>query len=260
MTDATFRPLPSAIPAAVKVPAATALFWVIKVLTTGMGETTADWLVEVMDPHLAVVGGFLALVAALAWQIALPRFRPWPYWTCVLMVGIFGTMAADVTHRVLGVPYEVSSVAFATALGVIFWLWRRDEGTLSIHSITSRRREVFYWAAVLATFALGTALGDLSARSLGLGYFPSALVYGALIALPALGYRVFRLNAVAAFWLSYIVTRPLGASFADWFGLPVRRGGLGYGMGPVSLTLFIVFLGLVAFAAWSRDGEAPHAA
>jgi uncharacterized membrane-anchored protein len=240
---------------AVKVPAATALFWVIKTLTTGMGETTSDYLVTTLKPQIAVIMGAIALAVALAVQILAPRFRPWLYWTAVLMVGIFGTMAADVVHTVIGIPYEVSSVGFALALAGVFWFWRRSEGTLSIHSITNPRREVLYWLVVLCTFALGTALGDLTAHPLGLGYFKSAVMYAVLIAVPAIAYWKFGLNDVVAFWAAYVVTRPLGASFADWFGAPVKRGGLGYGWGPVSLVLFVIFLALVAYAARTRDGE-----
>lgn len=233
-----------------KVPAATALFWAIKILTTGMGETTWDFLVGAMDPKLAVILGAFALAAGLAAQILSPQFRAWIYWVAVLMVAVFGTMAADVTHVVLGVPYLASSLAFALGLAAAFWLWHLSEGTLSVHSIVTRRREVFYWAVVLLTFALGTALGDLSAHNLALGYFVSAIGYGALILLPWGFFASGRLGEVAAFWSAYVLTRPLGASFADWFGAPPARGGLGFGFGPVSLVLAVIFVLLVALDAF----------
>lgn len=242
---------------AVKVPAATLLFWIIKILSTGLGETSSDYLVGAFNPKIAVVFGATLIALSLAVQWLWPRFNTWVYWLAVLMVSIFGTMAADVVHRVLGVPYAISSLAFAFALALTFWLWSRVEGTLSIHSIQTRRREGFYWAVVLLTFALGTALGDMSAHTLNLGYLPSAFIYLALILLPPLAWRRALFGPVAAFWSSYVLTRPLGASFADWFGAPVPRGGLGLGFGPVSAALMLVFLALVAYAAQSHDGTEP---
>lgn len=252
MTDSTLTDDFGAIGSsslAIKVPAATALFWVLKTLTTGMGETTSDYLVGAMNPKIAVLACAAALGFSLLVQWILPRFSTWIYWIAVLMVGVFGTMVADVIHRVLGVPYVVSSLCFALALCLTFLLWAKVEGTLSIHSISTRRREFFYWCVVLLTFALGTALGDMSAHSLNLGYFPSALGYGVLIILPLFAWKYAGLNDVTAFWLAYVVTRPLGASFADWFGAPVPRGGLGLGFGPVSAFLGLLFFALVTLAA-----------
>jgi uncharacterized membrane-anchored protein len=228
-----------------KVPEATALFWIIKVLTTGMGETTSDYLVRTIDPVVAVGLGASFLVAALALQFSVQRYLPGIYWFTVAMVSVFGTMAADVTHIVLGVPYAASATAFALALAAVFLLWYRTEGTLSIHSITSARREMFYWLTVLATFALGTAVGDLTATTFGLGYLASGIVFACLFALPGIGYRLTRLNGVAAFWIAYVLTRPLGASFADWMGVTTGRGGLGWGTGPVSMVLAGIILALV---------------
>jgi len=151
------------------------------------------------------------------------------------MVGVFGTMAADVLHVGLGVPYAVSTALFAVTL--VFVTWQRTEKTLSIHSINTPRREAFYWAAVVATFALGTALGDLTATTLHLGYFFSALLFAGVIVLPAAGYRWAHLNPILAFWWAYVITRPLGASLADGAGKPKILGGLGWGDGLVSLCL-----------------------
>lgn len=227
------------------VPEVTALFWVVKVLTTGMGETTSDFFVLDFDPVIAVTVGFAVFVAALAVQLAMRRYVPAVYWFAVAAVSVFGTMAADAAHVVLGIPYVASTVALAVALTVILIAWRRVEGTLSIHSITTRRRELFYWATVLITFALGTAVGDLTATALHLGYLASGIVFAVVIAVPAVAFRWLKLNAVVAFWFAYIVTRPLGASFADWMGVPTARGGLGWGTGPVSLVLAVIIVVLV---------------
>ncbi|MGH2496907.1 MAG: COG4705 family protein, partial [Ktedonobacteraceae bacterium] len=200
-----------------KVPEVTIYFWIIKLLSTAMGESTSDYLVFHINPYVAVVLGCIGLVVALALQLAVRRYIPWVYWLAVVMVAIFGTMAADVLHVVLGIPYVVSTAFFILALVIIFVAWYASERTLSIHSITTTRRELFYWATVMATFALGTAVGDLTAATLGLGYFSSGVLFAILFALPALAYWLFRLNAIFAFWFAYIMTRPLGASFADWF-------------------------------------------
>jgi uncharacterized membrane-anchored protein len=230
-----------------KVPEITALFWIVKVLTTGMGETTSDFLVRLIDPVIAVGIGAVAFAVALALQFRLRRYVPAIYWLTVAMVSVFGTMAADVTHIVLGVPYVISTAVFAVALAAVFVVWFRSEGTLSIHSITTRRREVFYWATVLVTFALGTAAGDMTATTLHLGYFASGVVFAVVIAIPALAFRLFRLNAVVAFWFAYIVTRPLGASFADWMGVSHARGGLDWGTGPVSAVIAVIIIVLVGY-------------
>ena len=245
---------PSALPRAAlsTVPEVTVVFWVTKVLTTGMGETASDFLAHHLDPVLAGGLGLIGLVAALALQFRARRYVPWVYWLAVAMVSVFGTMAADVVHVILGVPYAVSTVAFLLALGAVFLLWRRTEGTLSIHSITTRRRELFYWATVLTTFALGTAAGDLTANSLHLGYLASGVLFAVVIAVPAIAHWRFGLNPVLAFWFAYVVTRPLGASFADWMGVPPSRQGLGWGTGPVTLALTALIVALVGYLTVTR--------
>lgn len=242
-----------------KVPEVTVFFWMAKALTTALGESVSDYLVHAMSPVLAVVIGFFAFVAALTIQFRAPRYRAATYWLAVAMVGIFGTMAADVLHVGFGVPYAGSAVLFIFVLGAVFWGWHRSEATLSIHSITTPRREFFYWAAVVSTFAMGTAVGDLAASSGGLGYFSSGLGFAGLILVPAIGYRWFALNAVLAFWLAYVLTRPLGASFADWLGKPASVGGLAFGSGLVSVVLGFLIAGLVAYLATSKidTAEAP---
>ena len=230
-----------------KVPEVTVLFWVTKVLTTGMGETASDFLVRRIDPFVAVGLGAVALVVAMALQLRARRYVPWTYWLAVSMVSVFGTMAADVVHIALGVPYAVSTVVFAVVLAAVFVVWYRTEGTLSIHSIRTRRRELFYWLTVLTTFALGTAAGDLTASTMHLGYFASGVLFAVVIAVPAVAHRRLGLNAITAFWFAYIVTRPLGASFADWLGVPPSRRGLDLGTGPVTLTLALVIAVLVGY-------------
>ncbi|MCS5716746.1 hypothetical protein N1027_01195 [Herbiconiux sp. CPCC 205763] len=220
-----------------KVPEITALFWATKILTTGMGETTSDFIVTTIDPVVGVAVAFVALVAVFALQFQSRRYVPWVYWLTVVMVSVFGTMSADVAHVQFDIPYAISTGAFAAALAVVFSAWYLTERTLSIHRIDSTRREIFYWATVLTSFALGTAAGDLTATVLGLGYFGSGVLFTAAIAVPAVGYRFFRLNGVVAFWIAYVLTRPVGASFADWFGVAPERGGVGIGTGLVSLVL-----------------------
>ncbi|GAB1646440.1 hypothetical protein [Krasilnikovia sp. MM14-A1259] len=234
-----------------KVPEVTLLFWVIKVLTTGMGETASDFLAHHVDPVAAVGLGGAGLLVALVVQFAVRRYLAWAYWLAVVMVSVFGTMAADVLHVALGVPYAVSTVMFSVALAAVFALWYRVERTLSIHAITTPRRELFYWATVLITFALGTAAGDLTATSMRWGYLVSGLVFAVAIGVPALGHRWLGWNAVAAFWGAYVITRPLGASFADWMGVSVHRGGLGWGTGPVTLGWAAAIVVLIAVLAAS---------
>jgi uncharacterized membrane-anchored protein len=240
-----------------KVPEITAVFWVAKLLTTALGESISDWLVNRVDPYLAVTLGGVAFVLALWIQFRAPKYRPWTYWLTAAMVAIFGTMAADGVHIQLGVPYAISSVAFAAVLAAVFITWYTAEDTLSIHTVTSGRREVFYWLTVVTTFALGTATGDLIANTFGLGYFPSGILFIAIILIPALGYWFFGLGEVAAFWSAYVITRPLGASFADWMGKPHLATGLGWGNAPVSCGLFALLVSVIAYMTFNR-GEATH--
>ncbi|MFE1886598.1 COG4705 family protein [Streptomyces diastatochromogenes] len=234
-----------------KVPEVTVYFWIIKVLTTGMGETASDFLAHLLGPIPAVGLGGLAFVASLVLQFAVRRYVAWVYWTAIVMVSVFGTMAADVLHVGLGVPYTLSTPLFMVALAAVVALWYASERTLSIHGIRTRRRETFYWAAVLATFALGTAAGDLTA-SIGLGYLGSAVLFAVAICVPALAHGAGTLGPVTAFWAAYVITRPLGASLADWMALEPHRGGLGLGLGPVTLSWTVAILGLVGYLTLSR--------
>jgi uncharacterized membrane-anchored protein len=232
-----------------KVPRVTAYFWVAKILTTAMGEAISDYLVHRFDPYVAVTAGFAAFAVAMAIQFRSRAYVPWAYWLAVAMVAVFGTMAADVLHVEFRVPYIASTALFAVALVAVFTMWHRREGTLSIHSIVNRRRETFYWAAVLATFAMGTAAGDLAAYTVGLGFLSAGLAFVVLFALPGIAYGLFRINAILAFWFAYVLTRPLGASFADWTGKSRHAHGLGYGDGPVAAVLAILIVALVAYLA-----------
>jgi uncharacterized membrane-anchored protein len=219
--------------------------------TQSMGESSSDYLVYHINPYIAVILGGVGLLVSLVLQLLIRRYVPWIYWLAVTMVAIFGTMAADVIHIVLGIPYLASTVFFAVALAIIFAIWYASEKTLSIHSINTPRRELFYWAAVLATFALGTAAGDMTAATLGLGYFASGVLFAVLFAIPALAYRLFGLNEIVAFWFAYIMTRPLGASFADWFAKPYL-GGLGLGDAIVTFVLTILIIGFVGYLTVTR--------
>jgi len=235
-----------------KVPEITLYFWIIKVLTTGMGEVTSDYLAHLLNPIIAVALAGIALVASLVLQFRVRRYVTWIYWLNVIMVSIFGTMAADVLHVGLGIPYIISTTFFVVALAVIFITWYVSERTLSIHSIYTRKREAFYWSTILVTFALGTAAGDMTAITMHLGYFSSGVLFALLISIPALAYWLLNLNEIFAYWFAYIVTRPLGASFADWIGVSHIRGGLGLGTGSVSLSLTIIILGLVGYLTITR--------
>lgn len=236
-----------------RVPEITAFFWIIKGLSTAMGESTSDYLVHAMSPVLAVLLGFAGFVLALALQLSRHRYVAWAYWLAVVMVGVFGTMAADALHVGLGVPYVASSALYAVVLVAVFATWQRTERTLSIHSIDTVRRELFYWAAVCATFAMGTALGDLTAVTFHLGYSYSALLFAAVMVIPISGYRWFGWNAILSFWFAYVMTRPLGASIADWLGKPAKSSGLGWGDGRVSVVLTIVIAVLVGYLAVTKD-------
>jgi uncharacterized membrane-anchored protein len=231
----------------IKVPEITVGFWIIKILSTGMGEDASDFLVRQFGKAPAVMTGLLALLVGLYMQFRIRTYNRWIYWFAVAMVSLFGTMAADVLHLGLGIPYLVSTVFFSLVLIAVFWTWYRVEGTLSIKSISTTRREVFYWLTVLTTFALGTAAGDMTARTLKWGYLLSGIIFGVIFFLPGSGYLLFKYDAVLAFWFSYIITRPFGASFADWIGADKYLGGLGYGFGRTSLILaglIVVMVGL----------------
>jgi uncharacterized membrane-anchored protein len=258
MTQGRIQPSINVRPMVSRVPEVTVYFWIIKVLTTGMGEVTSDFLASRFDPVIAGGAAGLVFIAALVLQFRARRYIAWIYWLAVVMVSVVGTMGADFLHIIVGVPYAVSTVFFAIVLAAIFLAWFRVEKTLDIHSIRTRRREVFYWLTVLATFAFGTAAGDLSAALGNLGYLGAGMLFLVVIVIPAIGHRMFGMGAILAFWFAYVVTRPLGASFADWLAVPSERGGLGLGLGPVSLTLTILIVAFVGFMAFTRRDAEPE--
>lgn len=235
-----------------KVPKLTVYFWIIKIITTALGESTSDFMVNTISPYVAVMIGFIILVVALVWQFSVQRYVPIVYWCAALAVSIAGTMGADVVHVGFGVPYISSALLYLIALVLVFIYWYKSEHTLSIHSIHTRMREGFYWAAVLMTFALGTATGDLTAFTFHLGFLTSAILFIAIFAIPCVLYWVFRVNAIFTFWFAYIFTRPIGASFADWFGKSHVMGGLGFGDLTVSAILLTLFVILVLYISIFR--------
>jgi uncharacterized membrane-anchored protein len=235
-----------------RVPEITVVFWVLKALSTALGESTSDWLVHTINPFVAVGLGFVGFLVALGIQFSRGRYVAWSYWLAVAAVGVFGTMAADALHVGAKVPYEDSTALYALILVAVFFVWQRTEKTLSIHTIDSPRREIFYWLAVAATFAMGTALGDLTAYSAHLGYLDSGILFAGIIGIPALGFAVLRWNAVFCFWFAYVMTRPLGASFADYLGKPKSVTGLGLGDGPVAFVLAAAMVVLVGYLTLTR--------
>ncbi len=256
MTPTTRHPLLN------KVPQVTLFFWIIKILATTVGETGADFLNA--DLGFGLNGTSLVMSALLAvflfLQMRRDRYVPWVYWIVVVLLSVVGTLLTDNLSDNLGLSLYVSTAAFAAALTLTFILWYRQEHTLSIHEITSSRREAYYWAAILFTFALGTASGDLFSEKLALGYQLSALIFAGTIALIAFAYYVFKLNGVLAFWLAYILTRPLGASIGDLLTQAPKDGGLGINTFTVSGVFLAIIVSLVAYLSFTRtDANAERA-
>lgn len=238
-------------PLAAKVPEITVLFWVIKLATTAGGEAISDYLSARGDLLTGVIELGIFVIAVVV-QLRTRRYVAAAYWFLALAIAIFGTGTADAMHLVAGIPYAGTTALWAVVLAAVFWWWRRTEGTLSVHSIVTRRRELFYWAVVFATFALGTALGDFTATELHLGYLGSAVLFAVVIMVPAAARWQLKLNAVACFWAAYVVTRPLGASLADYFSKPKAASGLDYGDGPVAAVLLVLIIALVGYTAVTR--------
>jgi uncharacterized membrane-anchored protein len=238
-------------PVAAKVPEVIFVFWIVKILTTAAGEATSDYL-----KTWGNIGGggteVVLFVVGLVVQFSTRRYRAFSYWFLAYAIAVFGTGVSDFLHLDVGIPYAGTTVLWAVVLAAIFWIWHKREGTLSIHSITTQRREAFYWATVFATFALGTALGDFTATSLGLGYLASSILFGVVILVPALAWWRFDLNSIAAFWMAYVVTRPLGASVADYISKPTNTSGLGFGDGPTALVFTVAVLVFVSYLAIAR--------
>jgi uncharacterized membrane-anchored protein len=248
-----------------KVPEIALVFWVLKLLSTGIGEVISDYAGSVSTTYGAIV--ITAGFALAMWlQLRQRVYRAAYYWFAVLAIAVFGTMTADGIHADVGLGYAVTTPAFAMITALIFFWWYRSEGTLSIHTIDTPRRERFYWAAVLGTFALGTAAGDFTATTLNLGFLDSIVLFAVLISIPAIGWWRFNLNPIFAFWFAYVITRPLGASFSDWFSKPTSITGLGLGNGTVSLIGLVIFIPIVAWVAVTKidiqpgRGLHPHSA
>jgi uncharacterized membrane-anchored protein len=228
------------------VPDITPWFWVLKLLITCMGESISDYLAASINQYLAVFIGFVIWVIAMIWMLRTPRYNIVTYWAGVSAVAIFGTMPADGLHLQLGIPYEVTSLGFAIWLAIVLFAWYRSEGTLDIHSITTTRRQVFYWLTVVSTFALGTAVGDLVATPLHLGYLAAGVLFSVLILIPLIAWRLGA-SPVVTFWVAYILTRPIGASFADLIGQPKSISGLGIGHPPVFITTAVLVIAIVIY-------------
>ncbi len=239
-----------------KVPEVIFLFWIVKILTTAGGEATSDYLKTY--GNFGGGGAEVALiVVGLLLQFATRRYRAFAYWFLAYAIATTGTGVADFLHLDVHIPYAGTTILWAVILAAVFWGWQRSEGTLSIHSITTQRREAFYWATVFATFALGTALGDFTATSLGIGYLASGILFSVVILMPLLARWQFGLNSIAAFWMSYVVTRPLGASFADYISKPPSITGLGFGDGPTAVVFAVAVFVLVSYLAIARPDIQP---
>jgi uncharacterized membrane-anchored protein len=245
-----------------KVPEVTLYFWVIKVLATTVGETAADYLNDHLGLGLSTTSYIMTvlLIAALVLQFRYREYVPPVYWAAVVLISIVGTLITDNLTDGLGVSLITTTVAFSIALAATFSIWYAKERTLSIHTIVTTRREAFYWLAILFTFALGTAAGDLTAERLAIGYWQSALLFGSAIAVVALAHYRFGLNPVAAFWAAYVLTRPLGASIGDFLSQPTSDGGLGLGTTETSVLFLATILSLVAFLTVTRRDRTPEPA
>ena len=242
-----------------KVPEVTLYFWIIKILCTTVGETAADYLnanLKLGLTNTTYVMGALLLIA-LFFQFKARKYVPSIYWLAVVLLSVVGTLITDNLVDNFGVPLEVTTIAFSIALAVTFGVWYASEKTLSIHSIYTTRREAFYWLAILFTFALGTAAGDLTAEQFKLGYLASAFLFAGLIAGVTGAYYGFKLNAVLAFWIAYILTRPLGASIGDYMSQARDNGGLGLGTTVTSMLFLVVILALVVYLTITRKDEIP---
>jgi uncharacterized membrane-anchored protein len=243
-------------PLAAKVPEVTALFWVIKISTTAAGEAISDMFVS--NKKVGVVVEVSMFVVALFLQFASRRYSAVTYWFLALAIATAGTGVADTMHLVFGMPYALTSLFWVLVLATIFYLWDRSEHTLDIHSITTNRREKFYWSVVFATFALGTAVGDFVAGTLGLGYLASGLLFCGVILIPWGGWKFLKWNSIFAFWFAYVITRPVGASFADYFSKGHQVSGANFGDWQTALVMTSVVVILVAYTARARyDIQSP---
>lgn len=239
----------------IKVPVIiTIYFWVIKILATTVGETGADFLIFNLHLGLMVTSLLMSIIllAVLYIQVKSKRYIPWLYWLTVVLVSIVGTLITDNLTDNFGVSLIVSTIVFSIALVIIFFVWYKVEKSLSIHSIYTPKREMFYWAAILLTFALGTAAGDLLGESVGLGYWLSAVIFGVAILIVTLGFYVFKLNGILSFWMAYILTRPMGASIGDYLSQASSNGGLGLGTVGTSAIFLAAIIVLVTYLTFTK--------
>jgi uncharacterized membrane-anchored protein len=236
-----------------KVASITVLFWVIKIISTTVGEAGADFFSSHFGPSAMGVA-FVLLMVFVVIQIKFKRYVPWMYWSVIVLVALFGTMFADAVHH-LGMPIQVSTGIFTALLLVSLGVWYASEKTLDVHSIYTTRRELFYWTVIFFTFALGTAAGDLVASGFHLGYLEATLVFFVIIIVVPLILLACRINKIALFWVTYILTRPLGAAAADLLGKPVTRGGFGWGDGTTSLISFAIIVVLIGWLTVTHKKE-----
>lgn len=237
-----------------KVPEVTLYFWIIKVLATTVGETFADYLSTTLNLGLVLTSWVMTglFVAALIVQLVTRRYIPAVYWIVVVLISVVGTLTSDLLVDKLGMGLKTSTMLFGGILILVFLFWWLSERTLSVHSIVTTKRELFYWAAILFTFALGTSAGDLAAEASKLGYANSVLMFAGAIAVTALAYYLFKINGVLAFWIAYILTRPLGASMGDLLSQAKADGGLGLGTTVTSAIFLLAILALVAFLSITK--------
>jgi uncharacterized membrane-anchored protein len=245
-----------------KVPEVTICFWIIKVLATTVGETAADLLATRLHFGLTITSYVMSAVfiAALIFQVRANRYVPSLYWLTVVLISVVGTLISDNLVDGRGISLVTTSVVFAANLAVVFLLWYRSEKTLSIHTIVTTRRELYYWGAILFTFAMGTSVGDLIAETLNLGYGPTTLVFAAMIGIVAFVHLVLKADAIVSFWIAYILTRPLGASIGDFLAKPVIADGLGWGTITTSLIFLAAILLSVVFLTFGRSNRLEQAA
>ena len=239
-----------------RVPKVTPDFWLVKLLAVTMGETAADYLAVNLGFGLSVTSWIMSVILAvtLILQFRQGRYVPWSYWAAVVMISVVGTLITDNLVDNFGVALETTTIFFAVALALTFALWYLWERTLSIHSVVTTRREIFYWLAILFTFSLGTAAGDLVAEKFALGYLSTGVLFMAIVGLFWLAYAM-GMNAIFCFWLAYIFTRPLGASFGDLLSQPMEYGGLGFGTTVTSVIFLAGIVMIVIYMTVSRAGE-----
>lgn len=243
-----------------KVPLVTIYFWIIKILCTTVGETGADYLNETFNLGLSNTTFMMAalLLVALFFQFAARKYIPSVYWLAVILISILGTLITDNLTDNMKIPLEHTVIIFSLLLSVTFAIWYTIEKTLSFHAITTTRREIFYWLAILFTFALGTALGDLASEKFELGYFTSIFLFAIFILIVTIAHYIAKLNAILTFWLVYVITRPLGASIGDYLSQASTHGGLGFGTTMTSILFLIALLALVIYMTTTKKDGTPH--